>query len=130
METLVDSQVLNFGNLVIDLPAWEARLLGSPIILTKTEFRLRAALAARPRVVLTNEELTAILWGCNWYGDDNNLAVHVCKRRARLGESGIRPRFIRTVRGVRYRFEPNFDAANVPGTPVLPAQGVCVSIQN
>jgi DNA-binding response OmpR family regulator len=101
-----------------------------PVTLTKTEFRLLAALAARPRVVLTDEELTAVLWGSNWYGDANNLAVHMCKLRARLGESGIRPRYIRSVSGVGRRFEPDFDAANVPGTPARPAQGGGVSIQN
>lgn len=106
MEPLADLQGMHFGDLIIDIPAWEVSLRGSPIALTRTEFRLLAALASRPRVVLSNEELTEILWGSNWYGDDNNLAVHVCKLRSRLGESGERPRYIRTVRGVGYRFEP------------------------
>ena len=95
-----------FGDLVIDGLAWEVRLGGTVIDLTRTEFEILLALASRPRQVLSDGELTRSVWGDGWFGDDNNLAVHVSKLRRKLGESGLRPRFIRTVRGVGYRFDP------------------------
>ena len=97
---------LHFGNLTIDTQAWEVRLGGTFVALSKTEYELLLALASRPRRVVTNDDLTRFVWGENWYGDDNNLAVHMSKLRGKLGESGIAPRYIRTVRGVGYRFEP------------------------
>jgi DNA-binding response OmpR family regulator len=95
-----------FGNLVIDGLAWEVTLGGVVINLTRTEFEILTVLASRPRHVVTDDELVRLVWGDGWFGDDNNLAVHVSKLRRKLGESGLHPRFIRTVRGVGYRFDP------------------------
>ena len=100
---------LSYGDLIVDLEAWDVRLRGEPIDLTKTEFEILVALATRPRRVVTEKELTRLIWGESWFGDDGNLAVHISKLRAKLGESGTSPRFIRTVRGVGYRFDPGRD---------------------
>ena len=100
---------IEYQDLVIDVAAWEVSHRGVPVELTKTEFQMLVALASRPRRVVTSEELTELLWGDNWYGDDGNLAVHISKLRSKLGESGLQPRHIRTVRGVGYRFEPEPD---------------------
>ena len=102
-----------FEDLVIDGPAWEVRLCGTAIDLTRTEFEILLVLASQPRRVVTDDEIVAAVWGEGWFGDENNLAVHVSKLRHKLGESGLRPRFIRTVRGVGYRFDPH--ASPVPG---------------
>lgn len=104
-----------YGDLDIDARAWEVRRGGVVIDLTRTEFEILALLASRPREVVTDEEITREIWGHGWFGDDNNLAVHVSKLRHKLGESGSQPRYIRTVRGVGYRFEPNLDVLNGPG---------------
>ena len=95
-----------FGDLVIDALAWEVRLNGEVVDLTRTEFEILVVLASRPRQVISDQELTRAIWGDGWFGDENNLAVHVSKLRHKLGESGLRPRFIRTIRGVGYRFDP------------------------
>ena len=102
---LNDNEVGSDGDLQIDRAAWEVRLRGLPVELTKTEFLVLVALAERPRRVVTRDELTRIVWGDGWFGDDGNVAVHVSKLRHKLGESGSTPRFIATVRGVGYRFE-------------------------
>lgn len=96
-----------YGDLVIDGPAWEVRLDGVALDLTRTEFEILLVLASRPRRVVTDEEIVRAVWGDGWFGDDNNLAVHVSKLRGKLGESGMRPRYIRTIRGVGYRFDPD-----------------------
>lgn len=103
---------LVFGHLVIDLSAWEVRHAGELVDLTRTEFEILAALASRPREVVTDGELTSRVWGENWFGDEGNLAVHVSKLRHKLGESGTQPRYISTVRGVGYRFEPGRTSAS------------------
>jgi DNA-binding winged helix-turn-helix (wHTH) protein len=95
-----------FGDLAIDGRAWEVTLRGAAIDLTRTEFEILTVLASQPRRVVTDDELVRTVWGDGWFGDDNNLAVHVSKLRHKLGESGSQPRYIRTVRGVGYRFEP------------------------
>lgn len=106
-----------FGDLVIDGPAWEVRLGGRVVDLTRTEFEILVVLASRPRRVITNDEVIRAVWGDGWFGDENNLAVHVSKLRHKLGESGLRPRYIRTVRGVGYRFDPSEGADGGPVDP-------------
>jgi DNA-binding winged helix-turn-helix (wHTH) protein len=101
-----------FGDLVIDGPAWEARLSDTILDLTPTEFAILVMLVSRPREVITGDEVVRSVWGDDWFGDDNNLAVHVSKLRSKLGESARSPRFIHTVRGVGYRFDPGEDHAS------------------
>lgn len=107
-----------FDTLEIDGPAWEARLDGEAIDLTKTEFEILALLASSPGVVVRDETIRRIIWGHDWFGDPNNLAVHVSKLRRKLGEDGRRPRFVRTVRGVGYRFDAGDGAPDTEQPPV------------
>jgi DNA-binding winged helix-turn-helix (wHTH) protein len=115
--TLIHNLQATYGELEINARAWEVRLGGAVIDLTRTEFEILALLASQPREVVPDEEITRQIWGDGWFGDDNNLAVHVSKLRHKLGESGSQPRYIRTVRGVGYRFEPgarHHQAADIP----------------
>jgi len=94
-----------FGGLDVDALAREARLDGVDIGLTKIEFDILDALSSIPRRTVTREELLIAVWGglCT---DEHVIEVHVGKLRKKLGETASRPRFIRTLRGVGYRFEP------------------------
>ena len=52
---------LTYGELIINADAWEVRLRGDVVELTKTEFEILVALASRPRSVVTEEELTLLV---------------------------------------------------------------------
>lgn len=95
--------VLDFGRLVIDLRAHEARVAGEPIALTAREFDLLQVLAERPRQVFTREQLFARLWG--EFGDRHTVTVHVGRLREKIERDPSRPEHIVTVWGVGYRFE-------------------------
>ncbi|MBA2521159.1 MAG: response regulator transcription factor [Chloroflexia bacterium] len=95
--------VLDFGRLVIDLRAHEARVAGEPIALTAREFDLLQVLAERPRQVFTREQLFARLWG--EFGDRHTVTVHVGRLREKIEHDPSRPEHIVTVWGVGYRFE-------------------------
>ncbi|MDQ3693960.1 MAG: response regulator transcription factor [Chloroflexota bacterium] len=95
--------VLDFGRLVIDLRAHEARVAGEPIALTAREFDLLQVLAERPRQVFTREQLFARLWG--EFGDRHTVTVHVGRLREKIERDPSQPEHIVTVWGVGYRFE-------------------------
>ena len=95
--------VLDFGRLVIDVRAREARVDGRPITLSAREFDLLQLLAEHPRQVLTRDQLYERLWG--EYGDRHTLTVHVSRLREKIEEDPANPRYIVTVWGVGYRFE-------------------------
>jgi two-component system response regulator MprA len=69
--------------------------------LTPTEFRLLAALAARPGHVLRRHELTAAAWPDGAIVHDNTLDTYIGRLRRKLRDIGS-PESIETVRGVGY----------------------------
>jgi len=71
------------------------------VALTPTEFRLLAALAARPGAVLRRHELVAAGWPEGAIVHDNTLDAYVARIRSKLREAGS-PAAIETARGVGY----------------------------
>lgn len=111
------AEVRVFGELTVDIAAREVLLRGEPLPFTRTEFDLLARLSETPKRVLTREYLIEAVWGADWYGDGHLLDVHIGNVRHKLGESGRRQRFIQTVRGVGFRFNPEPDATGKPRRP-------------
>jgi DNA-binding response OmpR family regulator len=94
---------IRVGELVVDLRARTATLAGRPLELSRKEFDLLAALAARPGEVLTKRELLAEVWQQPYGGGDRTVDVHLSWLRRKLGESAAEPRYLHTVRGVGVR---------------------------
>lgn len=92
---------VSIGGLIIDPSRFEVALDGHPVELTATEFRLLHFMAQRPGRVYTRERLVKEVRGEDVVILDRNIDVHVRSIRKKLGESR---EFIRTVRGVGYRF--------------------------
>lgn len=99
--------VLRFGELEIDTRSREVRLGGEPVTTTLKEFDLLAFLASSPRQVFSREQLLDHVWGSSsaWQRD-GTVTEHVRRIRQKLCATPAAERWIRTVRGVGYRFEP------------------------
>jgi DNA-binding response OmpR family regulator len=97
------SQVLSFGDLTVDGAAREARLVGSLVELTRTEFDLLHTLAQRPGLAFSRRQLIDEVWGENWHSDDHLVDAHIVHLRRKLGDDAVSGRFVRTIRGVGYR---------------------------
>ena len=95
--------VLRYGPLAIDPDGYAATLDGRPLNLARREFELLAMLAASPGQVFTAEQIYDRVWG-NRFGDLSTVTVHVQRIRKKLGDDGAR--WVQTVRGVGYRFNP------------------------
>ena len=94
------------GALVVDPDARTVTLDGAAVELTRTEFDILAALAARPRSALTRAQIIEHVWGGEWFGDEHVVDVHVGHLRRKLHDDAAEPRFVRTVRGVGYGMGP------------------------
>jgi DNA-binding response OmpR family regulator len=79
-----------------------ARIDGTTLTLTRTEFDILATLAREPGIVVDRSTLLASVWGPG-YNDDHLVDVHVANLRRKLGDDPEQPRFVETVRGVGYR---------------------------
>jgi len=102
---LVVPAVLRAGVLEVDVTAHEARLAGELVALTAKEFDLLAYLMNHPRRAFRREELLEQVWGFN-YGDTSTVTVHIRRLREKIEADPSEPRYVQTVWGVGYRFEP------------------------
>ncbi|UXA18055.1 response regulator transcription factor [Mycobacterium sp. SMC-4] len=92
-----------FGALMIDVAGRQVDLGGEPVMLTRTEFDILAALSSRPAVVWTRRQLINAVWGDPWVGNDHLVDVHIGHVRRKLGDDPAASRYVVTVRGVGYR---------------------------
>jgi DNA-binding response OmpR family regulator len=91
------------GGLVVDPQRRTATLDGTLLDLSRKEFDLLAALAARPGQVVSRRELLADVWQRPYGGGDRTLDVHISWLRRKLGETAAEPRYLQVVRGVGVR---------------------------
>jgi DNA-binding response OmpR family regulator len=75
------------------------------IALSPKEYDVLTLLLANRGHVLTREMLLEKVWGYAYVGDTRTVDVHVHWLREKLEPEPARPRHIKTVRGVGYRFE-------------------------
>jgi DNA-binding response OmpR family regulator len=92
---------LIIGEALVNLKSYTVTRNGVSEELTRREFELLKILAENPGRVFTREELLDKVWGIDFYGDFRTVDVHISKLREKVGE-----KFIRTVRGVGYKFVP------------------------
>ena len=98
---------LSFGPLQIDPQAREVVLDGQAVEFTAKEFDLLAFLAASPRRVFTRAELLENVWSSSTdWQDPDTVTEHVRRIRRKIESDPDRPEWIKTVRGVGYRFDP------------------------
>lgn len=98
-------EVLQFGNLNIDLTRREVRLHEAPLAVKPKEFELLLFLARHRGQVLTRELILERVWGWDFSGGSRTVDVHIRWLREKIEEDPAQPERIVTVRGAGYRFE-------------------------
>ena len=83
---------------------------GVEITLTTAEFELLAALVARPNRVLSRDTLIDLLKGYDRDPYDRSIDNRVTRLRRKIETDPAAPRYIRTIRGEGYFFNPHGDA--------------------
>lgn len=95
------SEVLEIGNLKLDLSTRRVYVSGKEVELTTKEFDLLAYLAEHPGIVHRRTDIMESVWDANWYGPTKTLDAHVAAVRKKLGNAD----WIEAVRGVGFRLE-------------------------
>ena len=79
---------------------------GAKVDLPLKEFDLLEMLLRNAGRVLTRMQLIDRVWGADYVGDTKTLDVHVKRLRAKIEPDPGAPRYLVTVRGLGYKFEP------------------------
>jgi len=97
-------EVLEQGELRIDLPRRTVTVRGAPVQLTFIEFEMLVILASSPGVVFSRRELLERLRGGADYREPRTIDVHVRHLREKVEADPSNPELILTMRGAGYRF--------------------------
>jgi two-component system response regulator RegX3 len=99
------SRELRAGSLVFDPDTRTVRKGNTSVPLRPKEAALLAMFMHNPGRVLSRQELMKEVWETDYMGDTRTLSVHVRWLRLKIEDDPSSPRFLRTIRGVGYRFE-------------------------
>jgi two-component system response regulator RegX3 len=94
------------GPVRMDVDRHVVTVNGEPVQLPLKEFELLELLLRNAGRVLTRGQLIDRVWGADYVGDTKTLDVHVKRLRSKIEPEPSSPRYIVTVRGLGYKFEP------------------------
>lgn len=97
---------LRFDGLEIDSAARRVRVNGEDVQLTQREFDLLLFLGRHPGQAFTRQQLMDQVWQYSFYTDTSTVTVHIRRLRAKMEPNPAVPRFLQTVWGLGYRFQP------------------------
>ena len=98
-------EVLNYGELTIDVSGHKVLVDGKEVELTASEFKLLTTLSRYPGRVYNRMELVEKVLGYDFEGYERTIDSHVKNLRSKIGDSAKQPKWLHTVHGVGYRFE-------------------------
>jgi DNA-binding response OmpR family regulator len=97
-------RILQIGGISLDT---ERRTLikgDAEFALPPKQFALLRIFMARPGQILSRKELMKAIWETDYVGDTRTLYVHIRWLRKKIEQNPETPAYLRTVRGVGYRF--------------------------
>ncbi|HEU4422241.1 MAG TPA: response regulator transcription factor [Pilimelia sp.] len=102
----LSTPTLTAGPVRMDVERHVVTVDGVPVQLPLKEFELLELLLRNAGRVLTRGQLIDRVWGADYVGDTKTLDVHVKRLRSKVEPEPSAPRYIVTVRGLGYKFEP------------------------
>ncbi|MFW6139694.1 MAG: response regulator transcription factor [Spirochaetota bacterium] len=94
-----------FGKYRVDLEGHILEKNGERVSLPPKEFAVLQLLISTPGAAMTPEQIYQQVWG-QQYGDVATVAIHVQRLRKKIEDDPSHPRFIETIKGFGYRFNP------------------------
>ncbi len=97
-------EIISCGDISVNLARRTVTKSGKLVDLTMKEFDLLTTLMLSKGRVLTRGQLMEKVWDVEYCGDARTVDVHIRYLRQKVEDEPDNPKYIRTVRGVGYRF--------------------------
>ncbi len=94
--------VKDYGGIEINKEGRTITIDGKPIELSLREYELLTYLVENENIALSRDKILNNVWNYDYYGDSRTIDSHVKKIRHKLGKKG---KYIKTIRGIGYKFE-------------------------
>ena len=98
-------EVVRVGDLEIDVASMTVRVEGRTVVTTVREFRLLEYLARHRGRVFSRDQLLDAVWKEGSFVTPRSIDVFVRRLREKIESDPRHPRYLKTLRGVGYRFE-------------------------
>ncbi|MDR1806093.1 MAG: response regulator transcription factor [Clostridium sp.] len=106
-ERLSASHIIKSGeSFVLNLRSHTLTKDGKNIELTQVEFQLIEFFLSNQGAVLSRTEILEYVWGKNYVGEEKIVDVNIRRLRMKLEDDASKPRYITTVWGYGYKWEP------------------------
>ena len=101
----ITPEVLRVGDLEVDSSSMTVQVQGKAVLTTVREFRLLEYLATHRGRVFTRDQLLDAVWKETPFVTPRSIDVYVRRLREKIETDPRHPRYLKTVRGIGYRFE-------------------------
>jgi two-component system OmpR family response regulator len=102
-----DNEIIKYGNLEIYPNNYSVKYNNEVIEFTSKEFEILYLLAKKPERIYTRDDIISKIWFDDNFITDRVIDVHVSMIRSKIGKQ-----WIKTIRGVGYKFNPDADLLN------------------
>lgn len=97
-------EIIKIDSLVINKTRRTVEVDGKSVDLALKEYELLYLLAKNKGIVFTRENLLEKIWGYDYIGETRTVDVHVRNIRKKIEKDDTAPTYIKTVRGIGYKF--------------------------
>lgn len=104
-EAKEETEVLCAFNLELNPAECQVWKGGKEISLTKTEFKILELLMKTPGRIYTKQQIFDYSWEDTYMGDDSSIMVHISNLRNKIEDEPKKPKLIKTIKGLGYKFE-------------------------
>ena len=95
-----------FGEVEVDFVRCELRRGGQVVEVTPVEIKMLAAFVRQPGRALTRDQILSDVWGRGTFVTDRVVDAHIVNLRRKIEPVATDPRYLVSVRGIGYRFDP------------------------
>lgn len=103
--TPASKSVIKQFDIELDTDSMVVKKNGTEIVLTKTEYKILELLMKSPGRIFTKQQIFDYAREDDFIADDSTVMVHVSNLRNKLEDNSKNSRYIKTVKGLGYRFE-------------------------
>lgn len=101
----IEEKLIEVGDLKLDIEGCKLTKNNEEIQLTSTELKIVELFMKNPNKVFTKKNLFESVWDEVYIAEDNAIMVQISKIRDKIEESSKDPKYIKTIRGIGYKFE-------------------------
>lgn len=98
-------KIIEIGDLKLDLKSYKLTKDNEEVKLTCTEIKIIELFMTNPNKVFTKKNLFESVWNETYIAEDNAIMVHISKIRDKIEDDSKNPKYIKTIRGIGYKFE-------------------------